>query len=280
MNSDTFSFLLDGANWVPGEPDGFPHRILEHLIYTGLAVLIAFLIAFPLGVLIGHTGRGAFLAINAGNAGRALPTLGVLMLVVALAGAGLVPAIVALVVLAIPPILTSTYAGMSSVDPATVDASRGVGMTGFQVATRVEVPDAMPIIFGGLRNATLQVVSTATIAAYVGLGGLGRYLFDGLALRDYPRVVAGAVLVAVLAVVLDLLLAAAQRSAGVARCRRAGRARAPSGVPRRRLPDPHVRNRQKGDLMPTRTRGARQLLAVAVLAAAALTACGERRLRR
>jgi osmoprotectant transport system permease protein len=212
VNSDTFGFLLDGANWVPGEPDGFPHRILEHLLYTGLAVLIAFLIAFPLGVLIGHTGRGAFLAINAGNAGRALPTLGVLMLVVALAGAGLVPAVVALVVLAIPPILTSTYAGMSSVDPATVDASRGVGMTGFQVATRVEVPDAMPIIFGGLRNATLQVVSTATIAAYVGLGGLGRYLFDGLALRDYPRVVAGAVLVAVLAVVLDLLLAGGQRS--------------------------------------------------------------------
>jgi osmoprotectant transport system permease protein len=212
VNSDTFSFLFDSANWVPGEPDGFPHRILEHLLYTGLAVVIAFLIAFPLGMLIGHTGRGAFLAINAGNAGRALPTLGVLMLVVALAGAGLVPATVALVVLAIPPILTSTYAGVSSVDPATVDASRGVGMTGFQVATRVEMPDAMPIIFGGLRNATLQVVSTATIAAYVGLGGLGRYLFDGLALRDYPRVVAGAVLVAVLAVVLDLLLAAAQRT--------------------------------------------------------------------
>jgi osmoprotectant transport system permease protein len=212
MNEGTFSFLFDGANWAFGASDGFPQRILEHLMYTGIAVVLAFLIAFPLGVLIGHTGKAAFLAINAGNAGRALPTLGVLMLVVALAGTGLVPAVVALVILAIPPILTSTYAGVSSVDPATVDASRGVGMTAYQVAAEVEVPDALPIIFGGIRNATLQVVSTATIAAYVGLGGLGRYLFDGLALRDYPRVVAGAILVAVLAVALDLLLASLQRT--------------------------------------------------------------------
>ena len=211
MNDGIFSFLLDGANWTLGSSDGFVNRILEHLTYTGIAVLIAFVIAFPLGVLIGHTGKGAFLAINAGNAGRALPTLGVLMLVVALAGTGLVPSTVALVILAIPPILTSTYAGVDSVDPATVDASRGVGMTGLQIATQVEVPDALPIIFGGIRNATLQVVSTATIAAYVALGGLGRYLFDGLALRDYPRVVAGAILVAALAVVLDLLLAWLQR---------------------------------------------------------------------
>ena len=211
MGDGSLSFLLDGANWALGSGDGFPQRILEHLAYTGLAVVIAFVLAFPLGVVIGHTGSAAFLAINAGNAGRALPTLGVLMLVVALAGTGLIPATVALVILAIPPILTSTYAGVSSVDPATVDAARGVGMTGYQIATQVEVPDALPIIFGGLRNATLQVVSTATIAAYVGLGGLGRYLFDGLALRDYPRVVAGAVLVAALAVALDLLLAALQR---------------------------------------------------------------------
>ena len=165
MNQDTFSFLLDPANWAFGVSDGFPQRILEHLTYTGIAVAIAFLIAFPLGVLIGHTGRAAFLAINAGNAGRALPTLGVLMLVVALAGTGLSPALGARGILAIPPILPSTYAGVTSVDPATVDASRGVGMTGYQIAAQVEVPDALPIIFGGIRNATLQVVSTATIAA-------------------------------------------------------------------------------------------------------------------
>lgn len=206
-----FSFLFEAARWSFAHPDGFPQRILEHLGYTALALLLAFAVAFPLGVLIGHTGRGSFLAINAGNAGRALPTLGVLMLVVSLAGAGLLPVTVALVLLAIPPILTSTYAGVHGVADDTVDAARGMGMTELQVATRVELPNALPIIIGGVRNALLQVISTATIAAYVGLGGLGRYLFDGLALQDYPRVVAGCVLIAGLAVLVDLALAAAQR---------------------------------------------------------------------
>jgi osmoprotectant transport system permease protein len=211
MNADTFSFLFDGTYWDPSNPDGFVARTLEHLHYSLLALAIAFLIAFPVGLLIGHTNRGSFLAINAGNAGRALPTLGVLMLVVSLAGLGLMPVTIALVVLAIPPILTSTYAGIRAVSGATVDAARGVGMKEWQIVLDVEVPNALPIIIGGLRNATLQVVSTATIAAYLGLGGLGRYLFDGLALRDYPRVVAGAVVLAILAVALDLLLGAAQR---------------------------------------------------------------------
>lgn len=202
-------FLLDGANW--GFDEGFPQRILEHLGYTALAMALAFVIAFPLGVWIGHTGRGSFLAINAGNAGRALPTLGVLMLVVSLAGAGLIPVTVALVLLAIPPILTATYAGVSGVDSEVVDAARGMGMTEPQIATRVELPNALPVIIGGVRIATLQVISTATIAAYVGLGGLGRYLFDGLATRDYPRVVAGCIVIAVLAVIVDLTLAAVQR---------------------------------------------------------------------
>ncbi|HEX8781623.1 MAG TPA: ABC transporter permease [Nocardioides sp.] len=204
--------LLDPANWSFANDDGFPQRIVEHLGYTGLAMLLALAVAFPLGLLIGHTGRGAFLAINAGNAGRALPTLGVLMLVVALAGAGLVPVTIALVLLAIPPILTATYAGVSGVSVDTVDAARGMGMTEPQIATRVELPNALPIVIGGIRNAALQVVSTATIAAYVGLGGLGRYLFDGLALQDYPRVVAGCVLIAALAVMIDLGLAALQRA--------------------------------------------------------------------
>lgn len=207
-----FSFLLDGAHWGLTDPDGFPQRIAEHLGYTALALLIAFAIAFPLGMLIGHTNKGSFLAINAGNAGRALPTLGVLMLVLAFAGTGLIPVTAALVLLAIPPILTTTYAGMHAVDHAVVDAARGMGMRELQIALQVELPNALPIIIGGIRNAALQVISTATIAAYVGLGGLGRYLFDGLALRDYPRVVAGAVLIAILAVVIDLALAALQRA--------------------------------------------------------------------
>lgn len=206
----SLDFLLDGANWSGS--DGFPQRILEHLGYSGLTLAIALVVALPLGLYIGHTGRGALLAINLGNAGRALPTLGVLMLVLVIAGVGLKPVIVALVVLAIPPLLTSTYAGLRAVDRSVIDAARGVGLREWQIVLQVEVPNALPVMIGGLRSAVLQVVSTATIAAYVGQGGLGRYLFDGLALADYPRIVAGAVVLAVLAVIIDLALALLQRA--------------------------------------------------------------------
>ena len=209
--SDVAAFLAAGSNWQPGNPDGITARLLEHLQYTGIALAIATAIAIPVGLFIGHTGRFAFIAINAGNAGRALPTLGLLSLVVILVGIGLVPVIVALVVLAIPPLLTSTYAGLQSVDRATVDAARGQGMRERQVLLRTEVPMALPILMSGIRNATLQVVATATVAAYVALGGFGRFLVDGLAVREYAQVVAGAVLVATLAIVLDLLLAGVQR---------------------------------------------------------------------
>lgn len=206
----SLDFLLDGANWQG--PNGFWQRILEHLQYSGTALALAVLVAVPIGLYIGHTGRGAFVAISLGNAGRALPTLGVLMLVLAISGVGLRPVIVALVVLAMPPLLTSTYAGLRSVDAATIDAARGIGLREWQIVVGVEVPMALPVIIGGLRSAVLQVVSTATIAAYVGEGGLGRYLFDGLSLADYPRIVAGAVVLAVLAVIIDLLLAVLQRA--------------------------------------------------------------------
>lgn len=207
----SLDYLLNGAHWRWSDPDGFPSRILEHLGYTVLSLMIALVIAVPLGLLIGHSGRGAFVAINIGNAGRALPTLGVVMLALAATGLGLRPVLIALVILAVPPLLTSTYAGVRAVPPEAVDAAAGVGMTPTQVALRVELPNALPVILGGVRSATLQVISTATIAAYVGLGGLGRYLFDGIAQFDYPQVVAGAVVLAVLAVAVDLLLLGAQR---------------------------------------------------------------------
>lgn len=218
MNDGLSSVLLDPEMWAFGSSGGFWARLVEHLGYTSLALLIAFVIAFPIGLLIGHTNRFAFLAINAGNAGRSLPTLGLIAIIVVLFGIGLFPITVALVVLAIPPILTNTYAAIRAVDPHTVDASRGMGMRERQVLLRVELPNGLPLIFSGLRNASLQVVSTATVAAYVGSGGLGRYLIDGLATRDYPEMFAGAVLVGLLAVTLDLVLAGAQRlvvSAGV-----------------------------------------------------------------
>ena len=205
--SDVVAFLGDGANWRVGDPSSIPTRLVQHLEYTGLALAIAAAIAIPVGLYIGHTGRGAFLAINAGNAGRALPTLGLLSLVVIVVGIGLVPVLVALVALAVPPLLTATYAGLRAVDRATIDAARGQGMRERQVLLRTEVPMALPILLSGVRNATLQVVATATVAAYVALGGFGRFLLDGLAVRDYPQMVAGATRVAALAIVLDLLLA-------------------------------------------------------------------------
>ncbi|MDO9380797.1 MAG: ABC transporter permease [Nocardioidaceae bacterium] len=209
--SGTFSYLLDGSRWAWGVTGSFPERIVEHLGYTFLGLAIAFVIAFPIGLLIGHTGRFAFLAINAGNAGRSLPTLGLLSIVVVISGIGLLPVVIGLVVLAIPPILTTTYAAVQAVDRATIDAARGMGMTESKILFGVELPIGLPLILGGIRNATLQVVSTATVAAYVGLGGLGRYLIDGIATRDYPQVVAGSLLVGLLAIVLDLILAGFQR---------------------------------------------------------------------
>jgi osmoprotectant transport system permease protein len=204
-------FISDPANWSGAE--GIGNRILQHLAYTFLSLGIATVIALPVGLLIGHTRRGAFLAINIGNAARALPTLGLLTLIVLLIGIGQVPVIIALVVLGIPPILASTYAGVSGVDRSTIDAARGMGMTEQEILTRVEIPIAMPLIISGLRSATLQVVSTATVAAYVALGGLGRYVIDGLSLRDFPQMLTGAVLVALLAILLDLAFAVIARIA-------------------------------------------------------------------
>lgn len=209
MNDETY--LLDPANWDWGTAASIPHRLVEHVEFTAIALVIAAAVAIPVGLFIGHTNRGAFLAINIGNAGRSLPTFGLLSLIVTLVGLGQLPVIVALVVLAVPPILTTTYAGLRAVDPAAVDSARGMGMRPLQILFRAEVPIALPLILGGLRSAALQVVATATVAAYVGLGGLGRLLVDGLSLNQYDRVIAGAVLVAALAIAIDLSGALVQR---------------------------------------------------------------------
>jgi osmoprotectant transport system permease protein len=206
-----FGYLLDGSHWG-WDPGSLPQRLVQHVEYTLLALVLSALIALPIGLLIGHTNRGAFLAINIGNAGRSLPTFGLLSLMVTLVGIGQVPVLVALVVLAVPPILAATYAGIRSVDPAAVDAAIGMGMRPWQVLFRAEVPMALPLIISGLRSALLQVCATATVAAYVGLGGLGRLLVDGLSVSQYDQVFAGALLVAVLAVLLDFGAAAVERA--------------------------------------------------------------------
>ena len=212
-----WGWFSDPANWQG--TDGIPNRVIEHLWYTFLTVLLALAVALPLGAYVGHTGRMRGLVTGA-NAARAIPTLGLLFAVSMLVGpliksdlAFVIPSIVVLVLLAIPPLLSGTYAGIESVDPAARDAARGMGMTGWQVFARVEAPCALPLFLSGLRSATLQVIATATVAASVSLGGLGRYLIDGLASRDYVQMVGGSLLVAILALVADGVLAALERYA-------------------------------------------------------------------
>ncbi|KQH76251.1 ABC transporter permease [Mycobacterium gordonae] len=205
--AQALSFLTTAGNWTG--PAGLAARTCEHLEYTALAVLASAAVAIPLGLVIGHTGRGQLLVVGAVNGLRALPTLGVLLLGVLLYGLGLGPPIVALMLLGIPSVLAGTYAGIAGVDPLVVDAARAVGMSERQVLFRAEVPNALPLILGGLRSATLQVVATATVAAYASLGGLGRYLIDGIKERQFHIALVGALLVAVLALILDGLMAAA-----------------------------------------------------------------------
>jgi osmoprotectant transport system permease protein len=204
---DAWHYFTTAANW--GGPAGITHRLVQHLWYSFLAIALSAVIAVPIGLLIGHIRRGGGAVVGFANAMRALPTLGVLTFVVLGLGLGLLPPLLALITVGVPPLLASAYAGVANVDPTVVDASRAMGMTERQVLLRVEVPNAMPVLLTGLRSTTLQVVATATIAAYVNLGGLGRYIFDGIALYRYDRVLVGALLVAVLALVLDSLLAVA-----------------------------------------------------------------------
>ena len=208
---DTIDWFADGSNWT-GD-DGVPMRTLEHLGYSALTVGLAAAVAIPVGLWIGHTGRLRGLAVALTGAMRALPTLGLLTWFVLISGIGLTAPILALVILAIPPLLAGAYSGLEAVDRQTIDAARAMGMTEWQILTRVEIPLAVPLLVGGVRSAVLQVVATATVAAYVGLGGLGRFIIDGQALSDYPEMVAGSVLVIVLALALDAVFVGFQKIA-------------------------------------------------------------------
>jgi osmoprotectant transport system permease protein len=212
------SFLLYAWNWLrqPAQWHGagaIPAHVLEQLGYSGLSLLIAAVIALPLGVAIGHTGRGAFLAVTVTSAWRSVPTLGLLVLLVVALGFSALTWLIPLVVLGIPPILVNAYAGVAGVDPGLRDAAAGLGMTRWQQVLLVEVPVALPLIIVGLRTAAIFIVSTATIAAYIGLGGLGQYIFDGLANNNYGEVAGGAVLVVLLALGVLLLAALVRRVA-------------------------------------------------------------------
>jgi osmoprotectant transport system permease protein len=206
--NEVIAWLTDPAQW--SGPDGIPVRTLQHLWYSVLATAIAAAIALPIGVYIGHTGRGATFAVNLTNLGRAIPSLGIIILMFTVFGFGVAPVLITLFALAIPPIVTNSYIGVRSVDPDVRQAAEGMGMRGRQVLWQVELPMAMPLIMAGIRTSAVQVVATATLAAFVGLGGLGRYLIDGLAQRDLAEVVGGAILVAVLSLLTELVLGRVQ----------------------------------------------------------------------
>lgn len=187
-------------------PDSIPARLGEHLLYSLIAIAIGAVFAVPLGLYLGNRGRGEVFVLTLANTIRALPTLGLLTLVVLMTGIGLLPPLFALVVLAFPPLLINTFEGVRSLEPTVIDAAKGMGYNRARVIGLVQLPMSMPYIVLGLRLASIQVISAATIAAYVGLGGLGRYIFDGLSRRDFGSVLGGSILVALLSIVGELLL--------------------------------------------------------------------------
>jgi len=218
---EVLAWLTAPEHWVGS--NGIPTRIAEHLLLSGLTAAVAVLIALPIGVWCGHTGRGGFLAINIANLGRALPSLALLalMLPVALSlklGLGFWPTFFALVPLGIPPVLTNSYVAIREVDRDVVEAARGMGLRESQVLRQVELPIGAPLIIAGVRNAAVAIVATATLGALVAGGGLGRYIVDGLALQEYPRLFVGALLVALLSIAVELVFGALERvvvSAGI-----------------------------------------------------------------
>ena len=202
-------WLLDPVQW--SGPDGIPTRLIEHVRISGEAVLLGAVIALPLGIILGHYGRFGNLAISVSNVGRAVPSFGILIIAFQLWGLGDAPVILALTALAIPPMVTNSFVAMTEVDKDIKDAARGMGYRELVQLLRVELPLAVPLLMAGIRTSAVQVVATATLAAYIGGGGLGRFIVDGYATQIYQEVFAGAVLVAVLALATELSLSAVER---------------------------------------------------------------------
>lgn len=205
---DVWRWVLD--NWSGS--GGILERSLEHLQVSGVSVLIALVLALPPAILLGHLGRGGTFAINIVNVGRALPSFAILVIAYQTTGRlGVVPTVIALVALAIPPIFTNTYIGLRDVDAEIRESARGMGMQPNQELARIELPMAMPMIMAGIRTSTVQVIATATLASLIGWGGLGFYIIVGLRLNDYVQAFGGALVVIVLALLVDLVLAGVQR---------------------------------------------------------------------
>jgi osmoprotectant transport system permease protein len=211
---DLAAWFLDGANWTGSE--GIPSRVWEHIQISVVATVVAAAIAIPIAMWLGHYRRGGFLAVATVNIGRAVPSLAIMGLFLPITirlglGLGFWPALLALFALALPPIFTNTYTAIRDVDPALVEAGRGMGMTDGEVIRSIEAPMASPVIIAALRISAVQVVATAPLAALVAWGSLGRYIIDGFAVQDNVRVMAGGILVALLSVATELLLGAVEK---------------------------------------------------------------------
>jgi osmoprotectant transport system permease protein len=210
------AWITDPVNW--SGPEGIPVRTIEHLAISGVSLVIAGAIGLPIGLAIGHSRRGVRFAINLANLGRAIPSLAAIGIVVPFTqaidpdlGFSLYPTVIGMVVLAVPPILVNSYAGIAQVDADLVESARGMGLRERQVLLGVELPIATPVVFAGFRSAAVQVIATATLGAIYGLGGLGRLVIDGLANRERGQVGAGVLLVALLAIGIEAVLALIQR---------------------------------------------------------------------
>jgi osmoprotectant transport system permease protein len=223
---DVISWFSDGDHWTG--KSGVPARLLEHVRYTLAAVAAAIALAGPVAVWLGHKRRFGTAAMSVANIGQTLPSFAVLVLAVQAIGfrtipfAGPLALFVTMGLLAIPPVFTNAYTGIAQVDDAVREAARGMGMTELQQLLRAEIPVALPVLLNGVRIALVQVVATATIGAYASTGGLGRFIIDGFALQEYPQVFAGALLVAVLALVADRSVGIIEQRLGAKRAQRLG----------------------------------------------------------
>lgn len=235
---DAIRYLNDPANY--SGPDGIGHRTVEHLAISGSAIAIGALVALPIGLWLGHTGRGGTLTVLASNVSRAVPTLALLTIFASISaiGFGNRATVIALAIFAIPPLLTNTYVGMRDVDPEVKEAARGMGFSPWGLLGRVEVPLAVPLIAAGLRTAAVQVVATATLAALVGGGGLGTLINDGFGNQNKPEIFAGGILVALLALVTEISLSLLQRAVTPKAARRSRRRARP--VQAADAPEPSV----------------------------------------
>jgi osmoprotectant transport system permease protein len=207
--ASVWRWFADPTHWSGSE--GIPQRLAEHVQLSAESVAVGAIIALPIGIVLGHYGRFGNLAINISNVGRAVPSFGLLVIAFQVFGLGDLPIVISLAALAIPPMVTNSYVGLSEVDPDVKEAARGMGYRELTQLLRVELPLAVPLVMAGIRTSAVQVVATATLAAIIAGGGFGRFVIDGIAQQNYQMMFAGALLVALLAIATELSLSGLER---------------------------------------------------------------------